>query len=522
MAARGAASISGDKKFRHKRGTGHIYFLFPLFWLLLSAVGLIAFVDVQVHKAERTFDDRATAIGGHFVDLSHGVMSVLEGFSAMLEAMNRDDAEDRVMVARYASQMRAIYPQVYMLEEIDRIPREQVPAYQQKESRLLNKPFIVRSFGYGHSHDWVPLQDRPDYYVVALQEPSVTGYSDVLGLEIDSSNEQHVALREALRTGREVTSAPYKSVSGLLAFMMIRPLEPDKTRFAKLEININTFKDMSWLQDQGDVDITIHHADFQESDPSGQILHYVGVPASALESLLLPEFRWQKDMRGNGDQAFIINVSKQMRWQELDIPAFIIISLVQLAVLLILIKLAVEQYSHEAERKEHEVRLVYMASHDSLTGLPNRSLLMDRLEQMILRAKRDASQFSILFLDIDRFKAVNDNYGHDFGDLFLMTTAETIRESVRAQDTVARLSGDEFVVLLERAELPAEVGRIADKIKHQLQSTICKGYRDLGVGISIGYAIYPEDGLDANSLLRHADTHMYGVKRGSVPSTLML
>jgi diguanylate cyclase (GGDEF)-like protein len=489
---------------------------------MLSIVGAIAFVDAQARRVERAFDDRAIAIGSHFTELEHGVRSVLEGFSAMLEVMKVDDPADRLMVARYASQMREIYPQVHMLELVEKVPRSDLLNFERRESALLRTSFHIRTFDYGVSRTWLPPDDKADYYVVTFMEPLTRYSTQVLGMDIESSQAQAIALRKAIRSGRSATSNPYHLVSGPWAYMMIRPVDSDITRFAKIVIRSDTFGELFWLKNQRDVSVTIRHADFAEGDAKGVLYRHAEQPAGQLESMLLPMFTWRKDLRSSGDDPFVIEVTKQMRWSDLDWPVVVGMLLVQVAVLLILLKMAREHYSHDRERRGHELRLAYLASHDTLTGLPNRTLLLDRLEQAILRAKRNSTRLALLFLDVDHFKVVNDTYGHDAGDRFLMTMADSIKETVRAPDTVARLSGDEFVVLLERMERREEVDMIARKIKENILAGLCTGYGELGVGVSVGVAMYPDNGVDAYSLLRHADTQMYKAKKGRMPTTLML
>ncbi|HEX8980869.1 MAG TPA: diguanylate cyclase [Parasulfuritortus sp.] len=496
--------------------------MLPLFWLVLSIVGAITFVDTQARRVERVFDDRAIAIGSHFTELEHGVRSVLEGFSAMLEVMKVNDPADRLMVARYASQMREIYPQVYMLELVEKVPRDDLPNFEKRESALLKTSFRIRTFDYGVSRTWLPPDDKADYYVVTFMEPASRSSAQVLGMDIESSQAQAIALRKAIRTGRSAISNPYHIVTGPWAYMMIRPVDMKRGRFAKIVVRTDTFGELFWLRNQRDISVTIHQADFAAGDPRGLLYHHAAQPAGRLESMFLPEFKWRKDLRASGDDPFIIDVSKQMRWSDLDWPVVVGMLLVQVIILLLLLKMAKEHYSHDRERRGHELRLAYLASHDTLTGLPNRTLLLDRMEQAILRAKRSSTRLALLFLDIDHFKAVNDTYGHDAGDRFLMTMADSIKETVRAQDTVARLSGDEFVVLLERMEQREEVDRIARKIKENILGELCTGYGELGVGVSIGVAMYPDNGADAYSLLRHADTQMYKAKKGHIPTTLML
>lgn len=165
------------------------------------------------------------------------------------------------------------------------------------------------------------------------------------------------------------------------------------------------------------------------------------------------------------------------------------------------------------ERKLAQERLEYMAHYDPLTALPNRTLFFDRLDQTLRHAQRYQLIFSLLFLDLDRFKEINDTMGHDVGDLLLKIAAERIRSCVRSCDTVARMGGDEFTVILTRITEPDNSMMIAEKIIESLQQPFDLNGKEGSVGASIGVSIYPKSGDNADSLLQAADAAMYQAKR---------
>ena len=165
------------------------------------------------------------------------------------------------------------------------------------------------------------------------------------------------------------------------------------------------------------------------------------------------------------------------------------------------------------ERRKTEQQMRYMAQHDSLTGLPNRALFMDRLHQALTYCSRHQRQLAVLLLDLNKFKPVNDEYGHAAGDELLKATGESLRKLLRASDTVARLGGDEFVVLLPQLESPLEVGRVAEKITAALSQPFALSMATVQIGCSIGQALFPDDGSDAEQLIRIADERMYQQKQ---------
>ena len=164
-------------------------------------------------------------------------------------------------------------------------------------------------------------------------------------------------------------------------------------------------------------------------------------------------------------------------------------------------------------RKEAERRMEYVATHDALTDLPGRALIQARIDQLIRRAERSGQLFAVMFADLDHFKDVNDSLGHDQGDRFLRLVARRLQEALRAEDMVGRLSGDEFVILTAALVTPLDAALIADKLLRALSAPYLLGDHTLYCSASIGVALYPQDGRDVDTLLRHSDAAMYQAKR---------
>lgn len=170
-------------------------------------------------------------------------------------------------------------------------------------------------------------------------------------------------------------------------------------------------------------------------------------------------------------------------------------------------------FSDISERNKRDEQIRHMAQHDALTDLPNRSLMMERLNQQLELSVREPRPLGVLFLDLDGFKAVNDQLGHDTGDLVLKTVAQRLKGLLRTTDTVARLGGDEFVILLHHPEGYEAIIQIAERVIAVINSPIVAGERVAKVGTSIGIAVHPEHGTNADRLLMRADHAMYQAKR---------
>jgi len=174
----------------------------------------------------------------------------------------------------------------------------------------------------------------------------------------------------------------------------------------------------------------------------------------------------------------------------------------------------IEAQTLAEENEKAKLEMTHLAQHDALTGLPNRILLDDRLAQAIALAHRQNRQFAVMFLDLDRFKDINDSLGHAVGDQLLQSVAKRLVADVRSSDTVCRQGGDEFVILLADIEHAKDAAISAQKILATLTVPHRINQLELVVSVSIGIGIYPDDGADAETLIKNADTAMYHAKDG--------
>jgi len=169
--------------------------------------------------------------------------------------------------------------------------------------------------------------------------------------------------------------------------------------------------------------------------------------------------------------------------------------------------------SDVTERKRTEEELAYKATHDLLTGLPNRILLKDRFNVAIAQAQRVHKKLAVIFLDLDRFKDVNDTLGHNAGDRLLFAGGNRLTELLRKTDTVARIGGDEFLLLLPDIDRVEDATTIAQRVLDRVRDSFIVNGHEISITASIGIAIYPDDGNDVNTLVNRADKAMYNSKQ---------
>ena len=166
-----------------------------------------------------------------------------------------------------------------------------------------------------------------------------------------------------------------------------------------------------------------------------------------------------------------------------------------------------------SQRKDMDARVRFLAHHDLLTGLPNRTLFQDRLQQALAAAKRMHSRVALLFIDLDRFKYVNDSFGHRAGDILLQTVAARLRNCVRETDTVCRHAGDEYLIVLSALREPTEAALVADKVLKIFDETFVLENHETQISASVGISIFPDDGQNMEDLIRNADSAMYHSKK---------
>ena len=164
------------------------------------------------------------------------------------------------------------------------------------------------------------------------------------------------------------------------------------------------------------------------------------------------------------------------------------------------------------QEKNLKNNLRYLAHHDSLTNLPNRVLFNDRLEQGIVKAKRSKTQLAVFFIDLDKFKPINDTLGHEIGDKVLIEVSKLLRLSLRDEDTLARIGGDEFTIIMENFSNIKDVEIVSQKLIKALHPPVIVDHHSLHLSLSIGISIYPVDSTDAKELLKLADEAMYKAK----------
>lgn len=500
-----------------------MYGLVFLAWAAITSVVTGLVFKLTLHDAEIAFNQKVVQLHENIELIARDNESILDGFSAFLSAI---EAADRESASRYARQILARYPHVYALEVALNVERKDLSRFIARQKRSWFPHYKVKAFSYvADQLTWQPVKKKPVYDPIIFIEPLSPETRQLIGIDLDSEPFLRDALNQSKKLHSSVATIPFKLVEGSLGYALFRPV-PDppkgvlskrKQAIALLEVKADAIREkIAFLVKN--LEFRLFYASYTSDEEEGSLLHIAAsTPRNRLETRLFPKLTSERKL-SNRSQPYVIKVDKQLGWSDLDRPLLIATgstSLLFLALLLLFLNIYLRK---EEQRQQSADRLLHMATHDALTGLPNRILLADRFSQACSRTQRRDLTFSTMFLDLNKFKQVNDSYGHEVGDQLLKTLGILLKECIRNEDTLSRISGDEFVILLENISYE-NAERVAEKIQTKLTQPIQIGDIKLNISVSIGIAVYPDDGTEMSELLRIADSRMYNAKEQSKDMT---
>lgn len=332
------------------------------------------------------------------------------------------------------------------------------------------------------------------------------GNEAAVGLNYEKTPAQWPAVKQAIDAGTTLVAGPVNLVQGGTAFIARTPIftgEESKRYWGIASIVIDMprlFRSAGIYDNTSDLTLAMRGKDGKGSE--GEIIFgdaTLFANESILQTVSIPNGSWQLAAAPNkgwvGQNRQVLSLERLTGWS---------------IALLIGLLLGTLQWTRDAHR--------HLALHDPLTGLPNRRLLEDRLQQMIARHQREKGQFGVLYIDLDGFKQINDKLGHKTGDALLIESSRRMLDSVRQSDTVARIGGDEFIILADNISREQGIASIYNQLRSQLIGPVKIAAHQVELHASIGSSIYPEDGETLEELLRHSDRKMYEQKQRRLTS----
>jgi diguanylate cyclase (GGDEF)-like protein len=487
-------------------------------WLVLCAWVAGTVVRQDIRDVQSALNQYGDTYSDYLDKKLVGNETILKGFSAFFAAVGRTDPD---MASRYAMQVMANNPQIFSLEVVQAVRKDELADFIAGKKRDGIANFAVKSFSYDSDREWQALPEKATYYPIIFMEPIPPGFDTIRGLDVDSVPFLQRAMNESIKRRSPVASHPFKLVEGNLGYVVFSPIsralrqsgtarvqEPKDDLLVDMVIDAANLTEAAKFPLFDGETVNVYHKDFRPEDSKGNLLAVSGETRSSIESAIFPAFTYEKSLATLGEP-FVLLVKRQVGWSDFSMGLLSLITGLTLISSLILVAYLRAQQRGRILQRENQQRLWQLANHDALTGLPNRMLLMDRLTQMLARMSRQGKRLAVMYLDIDDFKQVNDSCGHEAGDQLLKFAAAGFSDSVRATDTVARLSGDEFIILIEALDMADVPALVATKIKEKLSAGLSLQGQRIAVSVSMGIAFFPDDGETQEALIKVADTRMY-------------
>ncbi len=485
-------------------------------WAASTLAILVALLLTDLHRASARLDLLGKNLLQHVSDRALVSETAVEGFAAFVASM---EAFDHDLAQRYARVLLERYPFLYMFEVAQRVSHADRAA---AERFLAGRypGFQIKRFAYAGDRSWQPVATADYYYPLVFQEPLLGGPAEVVGLDLHSSDFLKAAMRASFVRGEPVATYPFDLVEGVRGYVLHRSVEHlgrrppsafDAGEYALLALKPDLlFAGLRAAPER--VAVRLVHRAFEPDDPAGQVLSIPAQPVSATASLLLPSH--QTELRLDlTSQPFTLHLTWQLGWADLGLASMAAVVVGSVLLLWGLRGYARRFIGDELAALEYEGRLYELANFDALTGLANRNRLMDFLEAGLARARRHQAQLAVLFIDLDGFKAVNDNHGHATGDLVLVEVAHRLGRHLREDELLARYGGDEFVWVTAGAERAPDLDGLVARLRAEFDQPFVVRRTPVSLGVSVGCAVFPRDGRNIAALFDVADAAMYRDKR---------
>ncbi|WP_189531984.1 sensor domain-containing diguanylate cyclase [Paludibacterium paludis] len=494
-----------------------VYLASGLLWLVLTVLTGLSFASRAVSEAQTEFTRISQQLFeniGQKLQVNEAVLDSYATFTGL--GMKNGGQEERQFVRQFLQR----YPQIIAVMRIERVPLASRDSFLKEARARHGMMYTIHGLDKDGKGAAGSVALSEEGFPVTFIEPSNRISSRWLGADIATNDFLRDTLLDAIESGRSAASRSFDWADGRAAYLMVRPSDDLSTyvsaggmpwHFVGMMVRTGSLSSQVGDLPPG-MAVRLWHKRFSPSAPQGWFVNVAEPPSGWLESRIFPRLERVRQV-GSEAQPLILSVSWQLGWKQIGLFEWGMSAALSL-VTMVLLWLGCESYRrYLSSRVEREARLFYLANHDRLTGLANRGLFYDRLQHAISRLNRSGKRLAVLFLDLDRFKPVNDTYGHVVGDRILQMIATRMKQALRSEDTVARLGGDEFVVLLEDIESYREVDRVVARLKGSIEEIFEVEEHRIRVGVSIGVAYYPEDGVLIEELLSVADRKMYGDKR---------
>ncbi|HYE35153.1 sensor domain-containing diguanylate cyclase [Methylocaldum sp.] len=503
-----------------------LYALLTICWLLIACAGLAFAVFLDIQRETQRFSENSALIQKQLVSQTRRYVDAAHSLAAFLKVQEPVNQEKVSTYTRLIAEQNA---GIYFMGAVQNLEREgldEFMALRHHESAANDSS--AHAFSYVKNNlTWQAVPNKPVLRSLTSVEPYNDKTRPLLGFEFDSVPLLRDAFQRALQSRGITASHSFLLSNGDWGYALIEPVDlRGEVSFAVVICRVKALLQLP--SDSVSLALTLFESAREGASLNDGLIHRQALPVTSLESALFPKLLFRSSL-GEPEKFFVLEIEQQLGWADLDWHRLNLIFVGSLAFLFVFFGVARIHDRYERRKFEEGNRLFLMANFDPLTGLPNRQLFMNRLEQALITAHRSRQKVALLYLDLDGFKQINDYYGHQTGDKVLQRAARIFQHSIRETDTVGRLGGDEFVVLLQNVGDLRGAESVANKIKKAFRQPSAEANginKALPIlGTSVGIAVYPEDGSTTAELLRTADQAMYqdkAVSKGQQSPTAVL
>ncbi len=490
-----------------------LYLLILVVWFFFVAVLIGFIIDSELNKNRQAFQRSGDAFYEQLASKVEINEAVIEGFASLLASTPR---YKRKQVRSYARRMIRRYPHIHTFEVARYVKRDELSGFVADMRRNVQPDFRIAGFDFNDRRQWLNVTRADHYYPVVFMEPMQAHNRAILGLDLGSVDMFRQALKRSGKKGLSIASPPFTLLEGQRGFLLQRAVagksEKEPRQYAILVLKSKALLPAVLLEEE-QLTARLSHAT-PGKIAGDEVLYYKpGLLAEKLEKWLFPRLQYQRQIDNPG-QPFVLTLERQLRFSDVNLVLILAVLVVAVASFWSVLVFARLHHRNEMVRLQYENRLYHLANNDSLTGLANRNFLLDRLRLVLARAKRKGTRFALVFLDMNNFKMINDEFGHAAGDNLLRDVAARFKTCMREEDTVCRYQGDEFVVLLEEINHREETEQVRTKLLECLQTPFRVNGIEVQASVSIGIAVFPDDGEEGKTLLHVADQKMYRDKNG--------
>lgn len=465
-----------------------------ILWLVAAAAAVVLYVGSSVRQMQLQFHHIESAVYEQLAYKLTSAEAVLDGFAAF---HGDSDSVDQLRTRRYARQLLQRFPHLDSLRVSQRVSAAEIPGLELRLQRSGFPRYRVQQRG-------AARPPAPAFaYPLVFVEPLPPGFDRLLGQTQDVSASSvllNTSGANLLLIGRRAGI----DVDRLVDLMDVAPGSP---LYVSVAVAVDALRPQRIDLPEG-LRLVLRSAGQRET----RLFEIGSLRSNVVERALFPRLSLERGLT-IGNQPLVFECDWQLGFADIDAP--VVFALLALALLALLALLLGVRHVHRVEtrRAERETELYDLAIHDPLTGLYNRYYLERRLKRAIDEHRNRHSRFGLVYVDLDRFKPVNDLYGHETGDQVLRVVAARLKNVVRQRDVVARIGGDEFVVMIEAVGNQERVAELTRDLAEALAQPIRLEAGIFEIDASTGVAFFPDDGSSPDQLLMVADKMMYAAKQ---------